>query len=165
MIDKMEKICLIRDNSWSSIVARAFVGGNCFRLMLFTKTINFGYFLTLNRHHMVRVFPSLQKRNELCTSCLVGKQHRALFVTSTCWGIGPLYLMHIDLCRCMRSNANWFLVFLAFCWWLLTTYMGKLFEDKGSSFSNLQRIQNLCVVRIWSSHLCPPLRLRVELCQ
>jgi len=69
--------------------------------------LNFKGLYTLANKQMVIGLPSLKPPKEICTTCLVGKQHRDMFSEQSTWrASSKLQLIHADIFGPMRNKFH-----------------------------------------------------------
>ncbi|KAF7144421.1 hypothetical protein RHSIM_Rhsim04G0200400 [Rhododendron simsii] len=114
---------------------------------------------------MVKGLPHIQRPNELCESCILGKQHRNNFGKQVDWRASmPLELVHTDVCGPLKPISNcqnrYFLTFIddysRNTWVYFLKLKSKVFEkfkefkaliDKESNY----RIKTLCPTKTLKS--------------
>lgn len=79
--------------------------------------LNFGGLKLLSRKGMVRGLPLIEKPDNLCEGCILGKQHRESFPSGkSIKAKAPLEIVHSDLCGPMQTpslaGSQYFLTFI-----------------------------------------------------
>ncbi|XP_058198441.1 uncharacterized protein LOC131313960 [Rhododendron vialii] len=79
--------------------------------------LNFESLKLLANKKMVKGLPHIQRPNEVCESCILGKQHRNNFGKQVDWRASmPLELVHTDVCGPLKPISNgqnrYFLTFI-----------------------------------------------------
>ena len=69
---------------------------------------------------MVRGMPNIDRQDQVCEGCALGKHHRDSFPIGKAWrASSPLQLVHSDLCGPMNTTSNggnrYFLTFIDDC--------------------------------------------------
>ena len=68
--------------------------------------LNFGGLNLLHRKGMVKGFPLIEKLDNLCEGCILGKQHRETFpIGKLVRAKAPLEIVHSDLCGPMQTPS------------------------------------------------------------
>jgi hypothetical protein len=62
---------------------------------------------TLVKKEMVKYLPDLKKVSDICSKCMVGKQHREpISKTAKWWATMKLELIHSDVCGPINPQSN-----------------------------------------------------------
>jgi len=62
---------------------------------------------TLSKNHLVSGLPNLKLPKKICTTCLIGKQHRRLIPKRSTWRASKkLQLVHADICGPLKPSSN-----------------------------------------------------------
>lgn len=68
--------------------------------------VNFYTLRDMSKKHMVHGLPLIDRIEQLCESCVAGKQHRLPFPSATTFRAQtPLELFHVDLCGPITSST------------------------------------------------------------
>ena len=101
--------------------------------------LNFGGLDLLHKQNLVVGLPMVQKIEDICESCVYGKQHRVPFQVGKSWRANePLMLVHADICGPIQTSSlgesRYFLLFVddltRMCW----VYFLKQKSEAFSSF-------------------------------